>query len=226
MVAIPSDERIPGDPTLGPPRASPVGDSQKDEAVPTGVATLVECSEACAGGRREPPSKFRDAKNDLAIVAGVGDEQEYPRNPEIALLGSDASFEGLDIVDTGLGLDHRNEAIANDDSVRAPQVALDRYRHFRAELQGRRQSPSKSIEECQVGRIAYWIAVGMKGGRELEAQNCAIFAASSMVSRPGSPRSARPMVLCEMRRCRPSSRWLKPALRRAMVNSEAVRLTR
>jgi hypothetical protein len=95
-------------------------------------------------------------------VARVGDEQDHASDPEVTLLGAHSSFERLNILDSSFGLDHRVETVANDDCVRAPPIPRDRDWDFGAELEGGWQSPTKSLDQGQMGCIAHGIAVGMK----------------------------------------------------------------
>lgn len=103
---------------------------QQYESVTSWVATSRESGEAGTSRYRKPRSERRNPGNDGSIVPGVGDEQNHPSDPHVALLCVDPSFHGLHVIDPSLGFDQRFNTVAVDDPVRAPSIALDWHRHL------------------------------------------------------------------------------------------------
>jgi hypothetical protein len=132
---------------------------------------MCERREARPGRDRKSFPQRRDPRDDVAIVPGVGDDEDDPGKSEIPLLEADPALECLDVIDARLGLDQRGELRRVDHSVGAATVSLDRHRDLRPHPDDRGYPTSKSFEQCYVSLIAYRISCRVKGHVEFESEN-------------------------------------------------------
>ena len=140
-------------------------------------------------------TQFRMSGEDRPIVPCVGDQQDHPPDrPGRVASGTNAAFERLQVVQSGLGLDHLVDRRPIDHDVRAPQVAGDRHRHLCPPSQAgsRRAARRRSMS-------ARWAAsrTGDPDGKQTDSQIEAKYrwprrAIRSTVTRCSSPRSRRP----------------------------------
>ncbi len=104
-------------------------------------------------------------------MARVRHEQDDAGDTQIALLGSDRSFERLDVVEVGLGLDEDVEPIALDEGVAASMVARDRDRDLRSPSKSWAKPLVQPVQEGEVAAISDRIPVGVQPDAELQAED-------------------------------------------------------
>jgi hypothetical protein len=90
---------------------------------------------------------------DRAVAPSVGDQQDHSPDAQVAL-DADTPFERLEIVQSGLGLDHLVHRRTIDNDVRAPKVAGYWHGDFRSPSERACDTQSKSFDERRVGGVA------------------------------------------------------------------------
>ena len=160
--------------TSGVPRAgrdhgrSP---SEKHDRIASRVASFPQGVQARPRRDREPSSEFWDPGHRSPIDGGISQQQDHPVETQIALLCSDSPLEGLDIRQSGLGLDQYPECRTIDDDVGAAEVTGDGDRDFRAPSKFTRDAVSHALDEGEVRSIPHWWPGRVEAHREFEAKH-------------------------------------------------------
>jgi hypothetical protein len=103
-------------------------------------------------------------------MSGIRDQEDCALRAEVALLGSDPTHDGLDVVDPCLGLDHRIEAMCCGDPVGAAPITWDRDGDLGTPADRFVQSSSESPKQRDVGLVANRQPEGMDADAQFVPQ--------------------------------------------------------
>jgi hypothetical protein len=106
--------------------------------------------------------------NDLAVVPSVGDEQDEPNRSEIARLRGALSLDGLQIVETSLGLDQDVTLRDRHHRIATSEIAYERHWNLSTPPQNVRDSRPHPAQQRELATIAHWIAIRMQGRGQLQ----------------------------------------------------------
>src|SRR5215207_4008845 len=147
--------------------------SDDDDAAPLGERSPAKCVEHLAAVQRQEPSELLAILFEEPAIRGrVGhDEQDDVYGP-VALLECQPPFECLDVSKPRLAFAPR--AMAGMDRYRVPRssISRDRHRHLGAPSGFRWQSPSETLQQCEVRGIACRIAVREGPDDQLQTDGC------------------------------------------------------
>ena len=74
------------------------GPSHQEQAISAWALVTSECQKARAGCDRELVTERGDVPDGVPVVAGVSEEQDDSPGSEVALLGAEATNDGLHVV--------------------------------------------------------------------------------------------------------------------------------
>ena len=93
-----------------------------------------------------------------SIAASLGDEQDHVLDPAVAELQVQPTFDRLEVVENRFRLDRNCPAVAADNRIPRPKVAVDRERHLRCPSQVGVEDAAESVEQSLLADIADRVA--------------------------------------------------------------------
>lgn len=128
--------------------------SNQQETISTGVHVTSECQKTRSGWDRELVTQRGDVPDHGAVVARVRHEQDGSLRPEIALLGSQPTSDGLDVVEACLGFDDGVDVSADGDAISTSRVAGEWHRDLGPQPDRRGESCGEPREQRDVPLVA------------------------------------------------------------------------
>ena len=107
----------------------------------------------------------------MAVMSAVTEQQDQTATTEVALLGTRAPDDGLDVVDVGFGFDHRIELRFENQSIRAAEIAGRGHRHFQPESDPGSEATSQTSQEREMRGITGRRSGGIQAGRQVQPEH-------------------------------------------------------
>jgi hypothetical protein len=147
------------------------GSLEDDETSATRISFSGQCRKAGSRPDWKSSSELRHARDHVAVVPGIGDQQDHAGYLQVALLRRDPALERLDVTETRLGLDDGRQVDPLDDRIRTATVTGDRHRDFRTPPDVVWQSTPAAFEEREMGFVAHGFPIGMDADVQLKAED-------------------------------------------------------
>jgi hypothetical protein len=145
--------------------------SKQDENVSARIDACGKGLQSMPRGNRKLILELGMKPNELPVVSRVTEQQHDPRTSEVALLGSDASDQGLNVVNSGLRLEHRIERLFTLQGIHAPPIAADRHRYFESQSTTWAETNAQPFEQRKLRSIPNWCSVRVEADSGIEAKD-------------------------------------------------------